>query len=260
MNQAEFIKDPDLQVCQGVVHGFFTRRGGVSQGLYASLNTGLGSEDDRMLVTANRARVTEALQVAKDRLATPYQIHSADVEVVDETWFDRPKPKVDGVVTKTPGIALGVGSADCCPVLFADPVAGVIGAAHSGWRGAVAGVSAHTIDTMVALGATAQNIRVALGPTISQTNYEVGPEFHKIFVDQDPAQARFFVPSTRAGHFLFSLTDYIVASLQGYGLAACNVIPICTYADEARFYSYRRMTHRKETDYGRQISAIALTV
>jgi YfiH family protein len=241
----------------GVRHGFFTRQGGVSSGIYASLNCGVGSNDDRALVLENRARVTAALGAPADRLATPYQVHGTTTVTVTEPWQPGQGPKADAVVTSVPGIVLGVGSADCGPILFADGEAGVIGAAHSGWRGALAGVGASAVEAMEALGADRRRIVAVLGPTISQPNYEVGAEVRLQFVTANEADARFFAPSGRDAHYLFDLPGMIVSRLQALGIAA-SWTGDDTYGDETRFFSFRRTTHRKETDYGRQISAIML--
>jgi YfiH family protein len=241
----------------GIRHGFFTRAGGVSAGLYASLNCGIGSRDDRALVLENRGRIATALGTAHDRLASPYQVHGIEVAVVDTVWEPGKGPKADATITNRPGIALGVGTADCGPVLFADAKARVIGAAHAGWRGALAGVTDATIAAMERLGARRQNIVAALGPTISQANYEVGPEVRGAFLAHEQDDARFFEPSGRPEHFHFDLPAYIVARLIAAGVAAAATGQ-CTYADEARFFSYRRATHRGEPDYGRLLSAIVL--
>jgi YfiH family protein len=191
-------------------------------------------------------------------LATPYQVHGTGAVIVDTVWEPGNGPKADAVVTNRPGIALGVGSADCGPTLFADAEAGIIGASHSGWRGALAGVLESTIAAMEGLGARRDRIVAVLGPTISQPNYEVGPEFLAAFSKADPANIRFFKPSSRPGHSLFDLPSFIIARLTEAGVKAAS-LDLCTYADEARFFSYRRGTHRGEADYGRLISAIALT-
>jgi YfiH family protein len=251
------IQAPALAALPGIRHGFFTRAGGVSSGVYASLNCGIGSRDDRMLVLENRRRVASALGAGFDRLASPYQVHGIDVAVVDTVWEPGKGPKADATVTNRPGIALGVGTADCGPILFADARARVIGAAHAGWRGALAGVTDTTIAAMERLGARRETIVAALGPTISRENYEVGPEVRGVFIDDQPANARFFGPSGRPDHFLFDLPAYIVARLTSAGVAAAATGQ-CTYADSERFFSYRRATHRGEPDYGRLLSAIVL--
>lgn len=240
----------------GIAHGFFTRQGGVSEGLYAGLNVGIGSRDVPEHVRENRARVAGWFGQDLDRLATLYQIHSPDVVVVnDPVTGDR--PEADGQVTNMPGVVLGVLTADCGPVLFADAEAGVIGAAHAGWKGAFDGVLENTIVEMEKLGAQRQNIVASLGPSISQANYEVGPEFYERFEARNRDWTQFFTPSGKEGHYLFDLPALTVSRLSAAGVKAEN-LDICTYADEDRFFSYRRTTHRKESDYGRQISAIML--
>jgi hypothetical protein len=239
----------------GVRHGFFTREGGVSTGLYGGLNVGLGSGDERAAVLENRARVAAHLGVAPASLCTPHQIHSPRAVVATAPWTER--PEADAVVTDRPGLALGVLAADCGPVLFADAQARVIGAAHAGWKGALDGVLEATIEAMAGLGAEPARIVAVLGPSISQTNYEVGPEFVSRFVSADPANERWFATSARPGHSLFDLNGYTIDRLGKAGVRA-SALGCCTYADEGRFYSYRRTTHRAEPDYGRQISAIVL--
>lgn len=248
---------PLLSALPGIRYGFFTREGGVSTGIYRSLNCGTGSKDDRAAVMANRARVTAALGVPADKLATPYQVHGTDAVHVTEVWAPGMGPKADAVVTDRPGIALGVGSADCGPTLFADAEAGIIGASHSGWRGALTGVLESAIGAMERLGAKRERIVAVLGPTISQPNYEVGPEFLEKFTEADAANATYFLPSTRPGHAQFDLPGYIIARLAAAGVTAAW-IGCCTYAEEERFFSYRRGAHRGEPDYGRLLSAIAL--
>lgn len=242
----------------GLAHGFFTREGGISGGIYASLNIGLGSDDNRDHVLENRKRVAGSFGVETDRLVSPYQIHSPDVITVTGPFEDGADRKADALVTATRGLVLGVSTADCGPVLFADTKAGVVGAAHSGWKGAVTGVLQNTVSAMEALGASRGNITVVLGPTISQAAYEVGPEFRDRFLEEDPANDRFFVASEKSGHHMFDLPAFITARLGSLGLKSVGDMGLCTYGDEARFYSYRRTTHRQEPDYGRQISAIAL--
>jgi hypothetical protein len=239
-----------------VSHGFFGRAGGVSEGpLYRGLNVGLGSKDQPEAVRENRARVANWFGTDVDHLATLYQVHSPDVVTVGEFSGDR--PHADGQVTDKPGIVLGILTADCGPVLFADGDAGVIGAAHAGWKGAFDGVLENTIDAMLRLGAKRERIAASLGPSISAANYEVGPEFVERFVARNPDWAKFFVPSAKAGHSMFDLPGFTVARLQAAGVKA-ESLGICTYADEENFFSYRRTTHRQEPDYGRQISAIML--
>jgi YfiH family protein len=239
-------------------HGFFTRRGGVSTGVYESLNGGLGSDDDKEAVGENRARMAEALGVSPDRFVTCYQIHSPQVVVADEPWRRDEAPRADAIVTRTPGLAIGVATADCGPVLFADADAGVVGAAHAGWKGALAGVVEATLDEMEKLGARRSRIAVALGPMIRQANYEVGSDLVERFRAANPANAAFFRPGARPGHSLFDLPGYIAARLAAAGIVDVEDLGFCTYADSDRFYSYRRATHRGETDYGRHINAVAL--
>jgi YfiH family protein len=243
----------------GVAHGFFTRQGGVSTGLYASLNTGIGSKDDRALVLENRARAARHLGAAPEDLATPYQVHGTDAVIVDRAWGPGLRPQADGVVTNRPGLAIGVGTADCGPVLFADAEAGVVAAAHAGWKGALAGILESTVEAMERLGALRSRITAALGPTIAADAYEVGAEFVARFEAADSDNARFFRPAARQNHARFDLPAYIVARLGRAGLACVEDVSLCTYRAEDRFFSYRRATHRREPDYGRQLSAISLT-
>jgi polyphenol oxidase len=238
----------------GVRNAFFTREGGVSSGVYASLNGGVGSRDDADAVAENRRRMVEHL--GADTMLTPYQIHSDICLAVDEPWTERPRG--DALATATPGLALGVTGADCGMILFADERAGVVGAAHAGWKGALGGVLEATLACMETLGAKRETIVAVLGPTIGGSSYETGPDFIAQFVAHDPGYARFFAPSPRAGHNLFDLPRFIAARLERAGVARFESLDLDTYADEARFFSYRRATHRNEPDYGRQISAIVL--
>ena len=240
----------------GIRHGFFTRRGGVSAGIYAGLNVGMGSGDDRASVRENRSRVARWMGVAADSLVSVHQIHSPDAIVVTGP-LGAERPKVDAIVTATPGIAIGVLAADCGPVLFADPKARVIGAAHAGWKGALTGVLESTIAAMEGLGSKRDNIVAELGPSISGRNYEVGPEFIARFAEAWPDNKRYFTPSPKPGHAWFDLNRYTVDRLNAAGVRA-GFLDRCTYAEEDHFYSYRRATHRGEPDYGRQISAIVL--
>ncbi len=239
-------------------HAFFTRSGGVSQGVYKSLNGGVGSDDTPAAVAENRARMAATLGVTPDRLLTPYQVHSPDVAVIEGPWNEQTRPRADALVTRTLGLAIGVSTADCGPLLFADARAGIVGAAHAGWRGALGGVIEATLGAMETLGADRKHITVALGPTIGQTNYEVGPEFVERFLTADTENARFFAPSKRAGHAMFDLPGYIAARAQNAGIGAFEDMGLCTYAEPEHFYSYRRMTQRGEPDYGRHINAITL--
>lgn len=236
-------------------HGFFTRRGGASSGVFAGLNCGSGSSDQSEIVDINRARVAEAMQVAEDHLVTVHQVHSADVATVDSP-LDAPKPKADAMVTDAPGLALGVLTADCQPVLFADPEAGVVGAAHAGWRGALDGVLEATVEAMIDLGADRETITAVIGPSISQRAYEVGPEFLETFLDDDPQFARFFA-NGEDGRYQFDLPGFGLHKLRSAGVEA-EWTRHCTYSDADRFYSYRRSTHAREADYGRLISVIRL--
>jgi YfiH family protein len=237
-------------------HGFFTRRGGVSSGLYASLNCGPGSGDDALAVQENRRRVAARLQ-APLGLASLYQVHGRDVVIVDDRYDIAQRPKADGMATTRAGIALGILSADCAPVLFADSQAGVIGACHAGWRGALAGVTDATITAMEQLGARRNRIRAAIGPCIGQASYEVSAPFREEFLKADAQNALFFADGKRPGHWQFDLPRYLAERLQRSGVETEN-LNLDTCSDPDRFYSYRRMTLAGETDYGRQVSAIAL--
>lgn len=237
-------------------HGFFTRAGGVSTGLYAGLNCGNGSGDDAANVATNRARVASCLGVSRENLVTVYQVHSADVVPVTTPWGAEGPPKADALVTATPGMAIGVLTADCGPLLFADAGGSIVAAAHAGWKGALTGVGEAAIDAMVRLGARRDGIVAALGPTISQAAYEVGPEFVDRFVSAAATNADFFSPSPREGHAMFDLPGYIARRMNRTGIADFTDLAACTYADEDAFFSYRRATHRGEADYGRLIAAI----
>jgi len=241
----------------GIHHGFFTRHGGVSEGPYATLNGGLGSRDGAASVAKNRARMADALGVKPQALLTAYQTHSPDVVIIDTPWSVEARPRADAIVTRTPGLAVGVTTADCGPILFADPVARVIGAAHAGWRGALAGITDATIAAMKSLGARPEHIRVALGPMIRQHNYEVGPDLITRFMT-DAANERFFAAAARKGHALFDLAGYIRARLAQAGIRQVEDLALCTYADAEQFFSFRRSTHLGDSDYGRHVSAIAL--
>lgn len=248
----DIITHPDLAPVQ---HGFFGRRGGASSGIFQGLNCGHGSSDLTDVVHINRNRVAAAMGVDPAALVGVHQVHSADVVTV--TNPAAPLPQADGLVTKVPGIVLSVLTADCQPVLFADPTAGVIGAAHAGWKGAIAGVLEATVDAMVALGANRDRITAIIGPTISQRAYEVGPEFLDQFLTEDSDYARFFA-NGEGDRYLFDLPAFGLYRLRQAGVASCEWTRHCTYSDADRFYSYRRSTHRKEADYGRLIAAIRL--
>lgn len=253
-----FIEAPELASYPNLHHAFFTRRGGVSEGIYASLNGGLGSSDDPSKVAENRRRMTEELGLAPEALISVYQVHSADAVIVEGPWTGE-RPRADGMATSVPGLALGITTADCGPVLFADPHVGVIGAAHAGWRGAANGVLESTVEAMERLGARRHKIVAVLGPTISQAAYEVGPEFVANLTSLDAENERFFQPGEREGHAMFDLPGYIGMRLEAAGIGEFANLGLCTYSDEERFFSYRRTTHRGEPDYGRLISAIAFT-
>jgi polyphenol oxidase len=239
-------------------HAFFTREGGVSNGFYATLNGGLGSNDERPSVIENRLRMAAHMRVAPERFLGVWQVHSADVAIVSAPWTGE-RPKADALVTAMPNLALSVATADCGSVLFVDSQAGVIGAAHAGWQGAFHGILEATIVAMEKLGAMRSRISVAMGPMLSQRNYEVGPEFLTRFQAQDAANARFFIPSEKPDHAMFDLPAYNRMCLEKAGVGSIDDVALCTYDDEPRFYSYRRATHRKEPDYGRLISAIVLS-
>jgi len=258
MPETMLILRADAVTSPRVAHGFFGRKGGVSTGLYDSLNCGPGSGDERASVMENRARATAALSPGAT-LVTLYQIHSAEAVIVNAPWEIAGNPKADAMATDRSGIALGILAADCAPVLLADPGAHVIGAAHAGWGGALAGVSEAVVAAMERLGARRERISAAVGPCISGASYEVGPEFKPRFVAADAANERFFEQSTREGHWQFDLPAYVAHRLRQSGVGVVEVMPRCTYESEADFFSYRRTTHRKEADYGRQLSAIMLT-
>jgi hypothetical protein len=236
-------------------HGFFTRKGGASSGIFAGLNCGAGSTDQAEIVAINRARVAEAMGVVPEALVTVHQVHSARAIPVSGPFADR--PQADALVTATPGVLLAVLTADCQPVLFHDSAAGVIGAAHAGWRGAVDGVLEATLDAMEALGARRADIVAVIGPTISQAAYEVGPEFLDRFRNEDPESTRFFA-NGQGDRMQFDLPGYGLHRLRAAGVGHAEWTGHCTYRDAARFYSYRRTTHAGEADYGRLISAIRL--
>ncbi len=247
-----------LNDLNGIRHGFFTRADGVSTGLYASLNCGYGSGDDPAAVTENRARAMRKLDLAPERLTTLYQIHSPTVAVVDRPWRHNQAPEADAMVTARPEVALGILTADCTPVLLADATAGVIGAAHAGWKGARAGVIAATVQAMADLGAQPQRIVAAIGPCITQQSYEVGPDFPAQFTAERPDDAAFFTASNRPGHFLFDLPGLVEHRLSACGVDRFQRCLNDTLAEETRFFSYRRATLRGEPSYGRGLSVIVL--
>jgi hypothetical protein len=257
VSAAQFLTAESLRI-PGVAHGFFTRLGGVSQGVYASLNGGIGSRDAPEAVMENRARAAAALGAAPERLAVPFQIHSPDAVAITELWPPSARPQCDALVTATPGLALGVTGADCGMILFADQGARVIGAAHAGWKGALAGVVEATVAAMEELGAKRDNVVAALGPCIGHRSYEVGPEFVAAFAAAGDDTARYFAPSRRAGHSMFNLNAYVAERAARAGIGCFEDLRLDTYADERRFFSYRRATHRKEPDYGRLMSVIVM--
>ncbi len=238
-----------------VIHGFFGRAGGMSGGIYASLNCGPGSRDNSAHVSENRARVAHALGMAPERLCTLYQIHSATAVIIEKPWEGSP-PQADAMVTNIPGLTLGILTADCAPVMFMDASARVIGAAHAGWKGAFTGVIENTIAAMETLGAERSRIVAVIGPCITQPSYEVGPEFIARFMLED--QKDFFVPSTRADHYRFDLPGYVLRQLSRAGVGQCAALGVDTCSNPEQYFSYRRTTLAGEPDYGRQISAIAL--
>jgi len=239
-------------------HGFFNRRPDRGNGLYKGLNCGFGATDDKNTVTGNRAFAMQQLGFSYDALTTVYQIHSADVVTVTQPWTHTNAPKADALVSITPGVVLGILTADCVPVLFSDDQAGVIGAAHAGWQGALKGVVMNTVNAMIDLGASVDNISAAIGPSIQQKSYEVGPEFPKAFTKQNSDNQSFFKPSIKPEHYMFDLTGYVTRRLHDAGVKSAELTPYDTYSEESLFYSYRRATHLNEPDYGRQLSAIGL--
>ncbi len=252
------IISPSLDVA-GIRHGFFTREGGVSEGLYAGLNCGLGSQDDPSRVLENRARVARHLGGPRPEVLTVYQVHSGTAVRADGPIPRDELPKADAVVTTVPGLVIGILTADCTPVLFADPEAKVVGAAHAGWRGAVAGIVESTVAEMEKAGARRARIRAAIGPVISQQAYEVGPEFVAEVLALEPSNRDFFTHPSTGQKARFDLPGFVLRRLDRLGLAAVDRVAPCTYADESKFFSFRRTTHRSEPDYGRQISAIVVT-
>ncbi len=242
----------------GIRHGFFTREGGISTGVYASLNGGIGSNDDQAHVSENRARMAAALGCPLERLLTAYQTHSPNVVIAETPWTQEQRPRADAIATRVRNLAIGVSTADCGPLLLADGRARVVAVVHAGWRGALTGVAEAAIAAMESLGARRADIAAALGPMIRQRNYEVGAELVERFIHDDRRNKSLFAAGARPGYAMFDLAGYIVARLQRAGVA-CEDLLECTYANPDRFYSYRRTTHRGEADYGRHISAIVLS-
>jgi YfiH family protein len=248
---------PLLSAIPGLRHAFFTREGGVSGGIYRSLNGGLGSNDDPANVAENRRRMAEQIGVSPAHFLSVHQIHSPDAVVATGPWQGASRPRADAIVTRTEDLAIGVTAADCGPILFVDPNARVIGAAHAGWKGALTGIVESTVDAMEKLGAERGGIVAAIGPLIRQHSYEVGHEFVERFIEADAGNALFFIPAAREGHSMFDLAGFIRMRLENAGVLMIDDIGADTYGDE-RFYSYRRSVHRKEPDYGRHVHAIAL--
>lgn len=241
----------------GIRHGFFGRAGGVSEDIYIGLNTGRGSDDNPDHVTENRTRVAETLGTSEPKLLSAHQCHSTDVIIADAPWTNGQRPKVDGIVTKTPGIACSALAADCAPVLFADPIARVIGAAHAGWRGALAGITDKTIEAMEALGASRENIHAAIGPCIGPNKFEVGPEFVEDFLAENQQTKALFTPGADDRSY-FDMKTYLVRKLLAQGIAKASALPDCTYTQNSEYFSYRHNVHNGIRDYGRNISAIML--
>ena len=254
----EPIETQNLILCTGIRHGFFTRAGGTSSGIYAGLNCGLGSSDGAALVLENRRRVADHLGAGTGHVVTLYQVHGATALAVTAAPSRDHLPKADAVVTSTPGLVIGVLTADCAPVLFADPDAGIVAAAHAGWRGAVAGIIESTIAEMERLGARRQQIRAAVGPCINQAAYEVGAAFEAGIVGQNPAYSRFFAKPNAATQPHFDLPGFVHHRLMAAQIGSVEAAVQCTHANESLFFSYRRTSQRREPDYGRQISAIVV--
>jgi YfiH family protein len=251
------LASPLLSAIPGLRHAFFTREGGVSSGIYGSLNAGIGSNDDPANVAENRRRMAEQMGVQPPHFLTMHQTHSPNVVVATAPWDNGSRPMADAIVTRIGGLAIGASAADCGPILLVDPNARVIGAAHAGWKGALTGVLESAIDAMEKLGAERNGMIAAIGPLIRQPSYEVGAEFVERFIDADTENALFFMPSARAGHSMFDLAGYIRRRLENAGVLMIDDIGVDTYSDE-NFFSYRRSVHRKEPDYGRHVHAIAL--
>jgi polyphenol oxidase len=251
------LASPLLSAIPGLRHAFFTREGGVSGGLYDSLNGGIGSNDDPAHVAENRRRMAEEMAVAPSHFLSVHQIHSPDAVVATGPWQGPARPRADAIVTRTEGLSIGATAADCGPILLVDPNARVIGAAHAGWKGALTGIVESTVEAMEKLGAERGGIVAAIGPLIRQHSYEVGGEFVERFVEADAENGPFFLPAEREGHAMFDLAGYIRMRLENAGVLMIDDIGVDTYSDE-RFYSYRRSVHRNEPDYGRHVHAIAL--
>jgi YfiH family protein len=251
------LESPLLSAVPGLRHAFFSRDGGVSDGIYAGLNGGIGSNDDPAKVAENRRLMAEQMGVTTDHFLTLFQVHSPDAVVASAPWDTASRPRADAIVTRAEGLAIGVTAADCGPILFVDPNARVIGAAHAGWKGALTGIIESTVGAMEGLGAERAGIVAAIGPLIRQRSYEVGNEFVERFVEADAENTRFFLPASREGHAMFDLAGFIRMRLEDAGVLMIDDTGVDTYSDE-RFFSYRRSVHRNEPDYGRHVHAIVL--
>ncbi|HVI53273.1 MAG TPA: peptidoglycan editing factor PgeF [Candidatus Sulfotelmatobacter sp.] len=255
----EMITVSTLNEVLRIRHGFFTRQGGVSEGLYASLNCGFGSQDNPEHVTANRNLAMSTLDVPPQCLATVYQQHTTKVSIIGDDWAPGQEPQVaDAMVTNRPGIALGILTADCAPVLLADRKANVVAAVHAGWRGALGGILDNAVQAMVSLGAKTNRIVASVGPCIAQRSYEVGPEFPIPFLEQDGDNHFFFTAAQREGHYFFDLPGYVARRLAKASVSEVARTPCDTFREESRFFSYRRSVLKGEGDYGRNLSAIVL--
>jgi YfiH family protein len=257
MTPGSLLGSPLLSAIPGLRHAFFSRDGGVSGGIYAGLNAGIGSNDDPAHVAENRRRMAEQMGVSPAHFLTVHQTHSRDVAVAAAPWENASRPRADAIVTRTEGLAIGATAADCGPILFVDPSARVIGAAHAGWKGALTGILESTVEAMEQLGAERGGILAAIGPLIRQHSYEVGCEFVERFIEADAENARFFIPAARENHAMFDLAGFIRMRLENAGVLMIDDVGVDTYSDE-RFYSYRRSVHRGEPDYGRHVHAIIL--
>jgi YfiH family protein len=251
------LASPLLSAIPGLRHTFFSREGGVSSGIYGSLNAGIGSSDDPANVSENRRRMAKQMGVQPTHFLTVHQTHSPNVVVATAPWDNGSRPVADAIVTRTTGLSIGASAADCGPILLVDPSARVIGAVHAGWKGALTGVLESAIDAMEKLGAERNGMIAAIGPLIRQPSYEVGGEFVERFIEADANNSLFFLPSPREGHAMFDLAGFIRMRLENAGVLVIDDIGVDTYSDE-RFFSYRRATHRSEPDYGRHVHAIAL--
>lgn len=248
----------NLATLPNIRHGFFTRTSGVSEGVFASLNCGYGSGDDQARVKENRCICARQLSVEESCLVTAYQQHTADAVIAETPWPHDDAPIADAIVTRAPNLAVGILTADCVPVLFADNANGVVAAAHAGWKGALTGILEATIRSMESLGAERGYIKAAVGPSIAQPSYEVGPEFHERFITERADFAQFFESAEKSGHWMFDLPGFVRGNLEALKVPDIDLLGVDTYTDESAFYSYRRACHQSEKHYGRQLSAIAV--